>query len=80
MEANAIKCPVCLDTVFSRCRHDFRSCSCGELSIDGGFDYVKISFAKTPPRIFQINILQTKDQLFQDWRLEKDKFGLIKTV
>ena len=27
---------MCGDTIFSRTRHDFRSCYCGNLSVDGG--------------------------------------------
>jgi len=33
---NASKCLMCGDTIFSRSRHDFRSCYCGNLSVDGG--------------------------------------------
>lgn len=33
---NASKCLMCGDIVFSRARHDFRSCYCGNLSVDGG--------------------------------------------
>lgn len=36
---NANKCLMCGDTVFSRARHDFRSCYCGNLSVDGGTFY-----------------------------------------
>lgn len=33
---NASKCLMCGDTIFSRYRHDFKTCYCGNLSIDGG--------------------------------------------
>lgn len=33
---NAIKCLMCGDTIFSRTSHDFRSCYCGNVSVDGG--------------------------------------------
>lgn len=42
----AIQCNLCDDIIYSVNRHDFRSCECGNVSIDGGKDYTKISFAK----------------------------------
>ena len=44
MKVQAIVCPKCGDTLFSRARHDFRYCSCGEVAVDGGFDYVRIVY------------------------------------
>ena len=35
----AVKCPECGDLIYSRARHDFRYCSCGEIAIDGISDY-----------------------------------------
>ena len=40
---NAAKCLVCGDVLVSRTRHDFKTCQCGNLSVDGGEDYVKRS-------------------------------------
>ena len=39
----SVKCLKCNTIIFSRNVHDFRSCPCGAISIDGGFDYTKIS-------------------------------------
>jgi hypothetical protein len=39
--ANQSKCLKCNDVVRSRNRHDFRSCKCGNLSVDGGSCYSK---------------------------------------
>ena len=36
---NAAKCRLCGDIVESKHRHDFRSCKCGEIFVDGGLDY-----------------------------------------
>jgi hypothetical protein len=41
---DAVHCLSCDDVVYSINRHDFRHCSCGNVSIDGGKDYTKISF------------------------------------
>jgi len=35
MKVSAICCPKCKNIIYSRARHDCRSCSCGEVYIDG---------------------------------------------
>ena len=40
---NKAKCGVCGDVIESKHRHDFVRCSCGEISVDGGKDYLKRS-------------------------------------
>lgn len=37
-----IRCMECGDLIISVHRHDFRSCSCGQVSIDGGRDYIRV--------------------------------------
>lgn len=78
MKINAIKCKTCKDTIFSRARHDCRSCSCGEIYVDGGFDYTRVGFTEAPPDSLEIEIEQTKKELYNDWATKKDKFGIIK--
>jgi predicted RNA-binding Zn-ribbon protein involved in translation (DUF1610 family) len=41
IERNAARCRSCGDEIESTHRHDFRSCSCGDLSVDGGKAYIK---------------------------------------
>ena len=38
---NQVKCNNCGDTIESKHRHDFRTCSCGSVSVDGGHDYLR---------------------------------------
>lgn len=40
---NAAKCLKCGDYVRSNNRHDFKSCSCGNVTVDGGSWYVRRS-------------------------------------
>lgn len=40
---NAARCDGCGDVIESKSRHDFVTCSCGNLSVDGGLDYTKRS-------------------------------------
>ena len=41
---NKVKCIHCKDIIESRYRHDYVSCSCGAVSVDGGKDYLKRSY------------------------------------
>lgn len=39
---NRIRCRRCDDTIESHSQHDFRSCSCGAVFVDGGHSYQRI--------------------------------------
>lgn len=41
---NQAKCLKCGDVIVSEHRHDFVTCSCGNVSVDGGLDYCRRSF------------------------------------
>lgn len=43
---NSIKCNHCNDEIESKHRHDFVTCKCGKISVDGGKDYRKTSFTE----------------------------------
>jgi len=78
MIVHAIRCNKCHDIIYSRTRHDFHYCFCGAVAIDGGFDYVSvIGYWKdyTDVPVLEINV--TKQQLYNDWNLQKDKYGWI---
>jgi len=79
----AIKCPNCKDIIYSVVRHDYHSCSCGDIMIDGGFDYLRCSLqeGEKEPKILSLEINATKSELYNDWNWnlqESRKFGLIK--
>lgn len=38
---NRIKCAKCGEIIVSMHRHDFVTCSCGSVSVDGGNDYCR---------------------------------------
>lgn len=38
---NAVVCNKCDDYIFSKTRHDFVTCSCGSISVDGGQHYLR---------------------------------------
>ena len=78
MKIIALECPKCKDVIFSRATHDFRRCSCEEISIDGGFDYMRIGYKTKSPKTVIIDVKSTKTKLYQDWNLRRDKFGIVK--
>lgn len=41
---NGVKCRICGDVIESKHVHDFVSCSCGNVSVDGGLDYPRRVF------------------------------------
>lgn len=41
---NQAKCLVCGEILESRFRHDYKTCSCGSLSVDGGHDYISRAY------------------------------------
>ena len=40
---NAVRCLKCNETIRSKNQHDFVTCSCGNISVDGGSWYLKRS-------------------------------------
>ena len=41
--ANSVRCTLCGDNIFSSHVHDFVTCKCGNISVDGGQDYLRRS-------------------------------------
>jgi hypothetical protein len=44
IDLNKAQCLKCNDIIESTHRHDFVSCSCGNLAVDGGKDYIRRLF------------------------------------
>ena len=38
---NEVECHQCGSRIYSAHRHDFKSCECGSISVDGGMDYLR---------------------------------------
>jgi len=41
---NSARCPKCGDNPESVNRHDYKSCKCGAIAVDGGFDYLRRTY------------------------------------
>lgn len=42
---NKAKCLICNEVIESTSRHDFKTCKCGNLSVDGGTDYIRRGYS-----------------------------------
>ena len=42
--SNKIKCNFCGDVIESKHVHDFKTCKCGRVSVDGGHEYMRRCF------------------------------------
>ena len=44
---NAIKCNYCGDVIVSKHTHDFVTCKCGKVSVDGGNEYLRRTYTNS---------------------------------
>jgi hypothetical protein len=80
MKVMAIKCPHCENIIFSRAQHDFRECPCGKVFIDGGQEYTRYGHDNDIQQVemMEIEVKQTKQELYNDWNTSTDSYGIIK--
>ena len=55
---NAIYCNNCLDIIESTHVHDFKTCKCGNVSVDGGLQYLRRSY-KLPTDYGELSVHDT---------------------
>jgi hypothetical protein len=56
MIVTGIQCPTCKEKIWSRHRHDCHPCRCGEVAVDGGRDYLRVTFrGKKPPKHVKVD-------------------------
>lgn len=46
IKENKIMCNICKDVIVSEYRHDYKSCKCGTVSVDGGNAYLRRGYKK----------------------------------
>jgi len=70
-------CPKCSSLVFSRTRHDYRPCPCGDIAVDGGFEYNRVTYKHASPKhtIYEIDV--SKRELYDDWNRRFDRYGVV---
>ena len=59
---NSARCKKCGDEIESKHRHDFVTCRCGAVSVDGGKSYLKRCFPAIPPEDhYEDTSIETKE-------------------
>lgn len=57
--SNQAKCLKCGDEIYSAFTHDFKECSCGEVFVDGGMEYIRHGF--TDPSTYEDMSIEISD-------------------
>jgi len=68
----------CGDIVFSRARHDYRTCSCNLVAIDGGRDYTKICGNANDFEIINLEVPLDNKVLYDSWNRGLKSIGILK--
>lgn len=59
---NAVRCRHCGDVIESRGVHDFESCSCGAVFVDGGHAYLRRGFPTSPEEDYEeLSVVEDDD-------------------
>lgn len=58
---NAARCNGCGEVLESVHRHDFRTCSCGGLMVDGGKDYIRRGFHSEGPSNTDLSVVRYEE-------------------
>ena len=61
IKSNKAQCLECGEIVESKSHHDFVSCLCGNLSVDGGKAYLKRSI-RNPKGYTDLSVIETVDE------------------
>jgi len=87
IKITVLQCPECHTWIFSRTNHDWRSCPCGLLFVDGGRQYLRFGLLKQVGEDFDYSSIKSKVLLFNveivkkfypDWNYRRDQYGYIK--
>lgn len=71
-------CPKCNETLYSRAPHDFRYCSCRSIWVDGGLSHPRVGWNNyDKPRLKEVVLPYTKEELYADWNNREDKLGIL---
>lgn len=55
IKTNKIQCKFCGDIIKSKTVHDFKRCKCGKVAVDGGHEYLRRCFPKTPDDYIELS-------------------------
>jgi predicted RNA-binding Zn-ribbon protein involved in translation (DUF1610 family) len=86
MKVHGVKCPTCGAIIYSRARHDFHRCPCGDTAIDGGHEiehtgelgYERVA-GVDPTKVegVELEVNATFAELYDDWNKNINKYGTL---
>lgn len=56
IKVRGIKCPNCLEELWSKYTHDFHWCKCGDCFVDGGRDYLRYGWKDIQPEVIDLEV------------------------
>ena len=59
---NAIKCNKCGEIIESTHVHDFKVCSCGQVSVDGGHEYLRRGFVNSQDEYTELSEVKEEQE------------------
>lgn len=81
MKVTSYTCTSCGDILYGRCSEDSVSCICGRSTVNGSYDKPEVVVngnVLVLPELKEIDLENTTpDNLFWDWDLRLDKYGVI---
>jgi hypothetical protein len=83
---NAVQCNLCNDVIESYHRHDFKKCSCKNVTVDGGLDYIRYGWAGAAQSITPLylyiedNPFSVIREYFYRWNVLKQEYVKLKDV
>lgn len=80
VRVSGARCLKCSAFVYSRAQHDFRSCPCGAVQVDGGqgSGYGRVLGQPEDWKWGTAEVDTTLAVLYDDWNHSLDKLGIIK--
>lgn len=69
IERNSVHCIACGDDIVSRHVHDFVTCSCGSVSVDGGHEYLR--------RVFNGQAIYTDTSITREVEIPENPCALV---
>lgn len=66
IKRNIIKCTHCGDVIESIHVHDFKYCSCGTVTVDGGKEYCKRSFKNSPDDFEDLSEWEDEEETYDE--------------
>lgn len=79
MIVQAYRCRSCEDILFSRAKHDYRTCSCGAVAVNGGLKFLRVTSRNQFPEKVDLDLEVTERELYADWNSRTDEYGWIKS-